>query len=50
MLRITRATIEEHAVTVAFDGWSRDNYVVLPGACYAGNQQVTIDVQADGCT
>jgi len=37
-LRATRATVEEHAVTLAFDGWSRDNYVVLPGACYAGNR------------
>jgi hypothetical protein len=26
------------SLTLDLDGWSRDNYVMLPGACYAGNR------------
>ena len=26
------ASLDEHSVTLGFDAWSRDNYVVLPGA------------------
>jgi hypothetical protein len=32
------AAVDEHSVTLGFGGWSRDNYVVLPGLCYAGNR------------
>jgi hypothetical protein len=32
------ATIEKHGVTLSFGAWSRDNYVLLPGLCYAGNR------------
>jgi hypothetical protein len=31
-------TIEKHGVTLGFGTWSRDNYVLLPGLCYAGNR------------
>jgi hypothetical protein len=30
--------IEEYSITLSFNAWSRDNYVVLPGFCYAGNR------------
>jgi hypothetical protein len=36
--RVGTALVDEHAITVAFDSWSRDNYVTLPGLCYAGNR------------
>jgi len=32
------ASVDQHNVTLGFNAWSRDNYVVLPGFCYAGNR------------
>ncbi|HXU05190.1 MAG TPA: hypothetical protein VN903_29725, partial [Polyangia bacterium] len=37
-LRGGAASMTEHLVALDFRGWSRSNYVVLPGACYAGNR------------
>jgi len=37
-LRVALAGGTEHVVAFDFRSWSRNNYVVLPGACYAGNR------------
>jgi len=34
----TRALATAQQIGLTFSAWSRDNYVVLPGACYAGNR------------
>ena len=36
--RLTPTSVEQHSLTLGFNAWSRDNYVVLPGFCYAGNR------------
>jgi len=36
--RAGRAVVDEHTITIALGAWSKDNYLVLPGACYAGNR------------
>jgi hypothetical protein len=33
-----RAPVKGHEVELTFSAWSLDSYVVLPGACYAGNR------------
>jgi hypothetical protein len=33
-----KTLVTDHRIGLAFRAWSRDNYVVLPGACYAGNR------------
>jgi hypothetical protein len=37
-LRIDSALVTKYFVAFDFRSWSRFNYVVLPGACYAGNR------------
>jgi hypothetical protein len=37
-LRIVPAFVTRYFITFDFRNWSRFNYVVLPGACYAGNR------------
>jgi hypothetical protein len=32
------AAVDEHDISLRFGTWSRDNYVALPGFCYAGNR------------
>jgi len=36
--RIDSSMITKYFVAFDFHSWSRSNYVVLPGACYAGNR------------
>jgi hypothetical protein len=31
-------SVDQYNLTLGFNAWSRDNYVVLPGFCYAGNR------------
>src|SRR5436190_11912069 len=37
-LRIASPYVTQQLVALDFRAWSRNNYVVLPGACYAGNR------------
>jgi len=37
-LAIASPNVTSHLVALDFRSWSRNNYVVLPGACYAGNR------------
>jgi hypothetical protein len=37
-VRARDALLIDHRIALDFRDWSRDNYVVLPGACYAGNR------------
>jgi hypothetical protein len=37
-LRVGSPFVTQHLVALDFRAWSRSNYVVLPGACYAGNR------------
>ena len=36
--RIREGLLLDHRIVLELRAWSRDNYVVLPGACYAGNR------------
>jgi hypothetical protein len=37
-VRAREGAMVDHRVALDFRTWSRDNYVLLPGACYAGNR------------
>jgi len=37
-VRAREGAMIDHRVALDFRTWSRDNYVLLPGACYAGNR------------
>lgn len=37
-VRAREGSMIDHRVALDFRTWSRDNYVLLPGACYAGNR------------
>jgi hypothetical protein len=36
--RVREGLLLDHRISVELRAWSRDNYITLPGACYAGNR------------